>query len=216
MRVRARGRHRARRTRLADHRARAHAARARSCASTTAARSARSRAIATVAFAAATSTGGIVGKRRGRVGDSPIPGAGTWADDRVAISATGDGEAILRVALGKTIACAIAAGSTLDRAVRDALAELAAITGGSAGVIAIDRATHATLQLSPVMPVAWRSPTTIRFRARSARTCDSVAHRLAIQPLRPALVSQESRGIPHSWWSPTPAYRLLRAASTTT
>jgi beta-aspartyl-peptidase (threonine type) len=49
-------------------------------------------------FAAATSTGGTAGKRPGRVGDSPVPGAGTWADTRCAISATGDGEAILRTA----------------------------------------------------------------------------------------------------------------------
>lgn len=55
-------------------------------------------------YAAATSTGGIVGKRSGRVGDSPIPGAGTWADARCALSATGDGEAILRVALTRSIA----------------------------------------------------------------------------------------------------------------
>lgn len=55
-------------------------------------------------YAAATSTGGIVGKRPGRVGDSPIPGAGTWADARCALSATGDGEAILRVALTRSIA----------------------------------------------------------------------------------------------------------------
>jgi beta-aspartyl-peptidase (threonine type) len=55
-------------------------------------------------FAAATSTGGIVGKRPGRIGDSPIAGAGTWADARCALSATGDGEAILRVALTRSIA----------------------------------------------------------------------------------------------------------------
>jgi beta-aspartyl-peptidase (threonine type) len=55
-------------------------------------------------FAAATSTGGIVGKRAGRVGDSPVPGAGTWADRSCAVSATGDGEAILRVALARVIA----------------------------------------------------------------------------------------------------------------
>ena len=48
-------------------------------------------------LAAATSTGGTMGKRRGRVGDSPLIGAGTWADDdTVAVSCTGDGEAIIR------------------------------------------------------------------------------------------------------------------------
>jgi beta-aspartyl-peptidase (threonine type) len=103
-------------------------------------------------FAAATSTGGIVGKRSGRVGDSPIPGAGTWADARCAISATGDGEAILRVALSRSIAARISDG--LDAAVREALRELAAITGGSAGVIAVDARGVVGVQLSPAMPVA--------------------------------------------------------------
>ena len=107
-------------------------------------------------FAAATSTGGITGKRAGRVGDSPIPGAGTWADARVAISATGDGEAILRTALARTIAARVElANESIDRATRAALAELAARTGGSAGAIVLDRTTFVTLQLSPTMPVAW-------------------------------------------------------------
>jgi beta-aspartyl-peptidase (threonine type) len=105
-------------------------------------------------FAAATSTGGIVGKRAGRVGDSPIPGAGTWADARCAISATGDGEAILRTALSRSIAARVAAGTPLDAAVRESLAELAALTGGSAGAIAIDARGVVGLQLSPAMPIA--------------------------------------------------------------
>jgi beta-aspartyl-peptidase (threonine type) len=105
-------------------------------------------------FAAATSTGGIVGKRSGRVGDSPVPGAGTWADPACAISATGDGEAILRVALARSIAARVAAGMPLDAAVRDGLRELARITGGSAGVIAVDTTGVVGLQLSPTMPIA--------------------------------------------------------------
>jgi len=106
-------------------------------------------------FAAATSTGGIAGKRAGRVGDSPIPGAGTWADVRAAVSATGDGEAILRVALARGVAARIAAGQPAPAATRDALAELARITGGSAGAIALDATGFAAVQLSPTMPVAW-------------------------------------------------------------
>ncbi|HSN28142.1 MAG TPA: isoaspartyl peptidase/L-asparaginase [Kofleriaceae bacterium] len=105
-------------------------------------------------FAAATSTGGITGKRRGRVGDSPIPGAGTWADAHCAVSATGDGEAILRVALARSIAMRIEGGLPCDAAVRDSLRELAARTGGSAGVICLDRHGVCALQLSPTMPVA--------------------------------------------------------------
>jgi beta-aspartyl-peptidase (threonine type) len=106
-------------------------------------------------FAAATSTGGIVGKRSGRVGDSPIPGAGTWADARCAISATGDGEAILRVALSRTIAMRAASGATLRDAISESLRELHTITGGSAGVIAIDDHGVAALQLSATMPIAF-------------------------------------------------------------
>ena len=54
--------------------------------------------------AAATSTGGSSGKHPGRVGDSPLVAAGTWADDATAaISCTGDGEAIIRIALAHEI-----------------------------------------------------------------------------------------------------------------
>ncbi len=105
-------------------------------------------------FAAATSTGGIVGKRAGRVGDSPIPGAGTWADAHAAISATGDGEAILRVALARGVAARVAAGQPLRAAAIDALRELARITRGSAGLVAVDRAGVVGVQLSATMPVA--------------------------------------------------------------
>jgi beta-aspartyl-peptidase (threonine type) len=105
-------------------------------------------------FAAATSTGGIVGKRSGRVGDSPIPGAGTWADRACAVSATGDGEAILRVALARGIAARIAAGRTLGDAAAEALAELRAITDASAGTIGVTRDAVIGVQLSPAMPVA--------------------------------------------------------------
>ena len=50
-------------------------------------------------LAAGTSTGGVFGKRPGRVGDSPIPGAGMWADDHVAVSCTGQGEMFIRAAV---------------------------------------------------------------------------------------------------------------------
>jgi beta-aspartyl-peptidase (threonine type) len=106
-------------------------------------------------FAAATSTGGITGKRSGRVGDSPIPGAGTWADRTCAVSATGDGEAILRVALARGIASRVAAGQTLDAALADALAELRDVTSANAGAIAVTGAGVIGAQLSPAMPIAW-------------------------------------------------------------
>lgn len=106
-------------------------------------------------FAAATSTGGMVGKRRGRVGDSPIVGAGTWADGACAVSATGDGEAILRVALAHDLAVRIVAGRPLADAAAEALRSLHQITRGSAGLIAVDATGRVTLRLSPTMPVAW-------------------------------------------------------------
>ncbi len=105
-------------------------------------------------LAAATSTGGIAGKRAGRIGDSPIAGAGTWADRSAAISATGDGEAVLRVALARGIAARVADGVALRPAVTDALGDLQRTTGGSAGVIAVSRDAIVGLQLSSTMPIA--------------------------------------------------------------
>jgi len=105
-------------------------------------------------FAAATSTGGISGKRAGRVGDSPIAGAGTWADSASGVSATGDGEAIVRVALSRSISFRVAAGVPLRDAIADSLRELERIAGGSAGVIAIDASGALGLQLSETMPIA--------------------------------------------------------------
>jgi len=106
-------------------------------------------------LAAATSTGGTMRKRSGRVGDSPIPGAGTWADREIAVSCTGDGEAILRVALARTISAYAATGMTAREATAAALAELRRLTGGTAGVIVLDHSEHAFVTLSATMPVAW-------------------------------------------------------------
>jgi beta-aspartyl-peptidase (threonine type) len=106
-------------------------------------------------LAAATSTGGTVRKRSGRIGDSPIPGAGTWADREIAVSCTGDGEAILRIALARTIAAFAASGMTAREASTAALAELRRLTGGTAGVIVVDHREHAFVTLSATMPVAW-------------------------------------------------------------
>ena len=89
-------------------------------------------------LAAATSTGGTLWKRAGRVGDTPLPGCGTWADDRVgAASATGDGEAIIRVTLCRALCDRLAAGVEPDLAAAELLAELAARGRGQGGVIAI-------------------------------------------------------------------------------
>lgn len=58
-------------------------------------------------LAAATSTGGLTGKRWGRIGDSPLPGAGTWADTAVAVSATGSGEDFIRAAAAHEISARV-------------------------------------------------------------------------------------------------------------
>ena len=89
------------------------------------------------ALAGGTSTGGTLGKMPGRVGDSPIPGAGVWADETVAVSGTGYGEMFIRAAVGAQIAHRMRfGGENLTQAARAALAEVAAL-GGDGGLIAL-------------------------------------------------------------------------------
>ncbi len=112
--------------------------------------------------AAATSTGGIVGKRRGRVGDSPIVGAGTYAEDGAgAISATGDGEAVLRYVLAYRIGAALREGARAEDAARSHIAGLLKELGGRGGVIVVDRAGRVGLA---------RSTRTMSFAYVSDRT----------------------------------------------
>jgi isoaspartyl peptidase/L-asparaginase-like protein (Ntn-hydrolase superfamily) len=92
-------------------------------------------------LAAATSTGGTFMKLEGRVGDTPMIGAGTWADDNVAISCTGTGEHIIRAGGAISIAYHMRAGATLDAAVDEMLAEVKRL-GGDAGVIAVTKNTE--------------------------------------------------------------------------
>ncbi len=87
-------------------------------------------------LAAATSTGGVLGQAPGRVGDVPIPGAGTWADARVAVSCTGRGEAFLRTAAARSLAFSVERGDDPSRAVEERLAEVRA-AGGEGGLIAL-------------------------------------------------------------------------------
>ncbi|HSA90927.1 MAG TPA: isoaspartyl peptidase/L-asparaginase [Burkholderiales bacterium] len=91
-------------------------------------------------LAAATSTGGYTGKLPGRVGDSPLVGAGTYADNRAcAVSGTGLGEAFIRAAVAYD-ACARMryGGATLAAAAAAALKAVAAL-GADGGLIAVDR-----------------------------------------------------------------------------
>ena len=89
-------------------------------------------------LAAGTSTGGTFGKLEGRVGDTPLIGPGTWADDDIAISCTGTGEHIIRAGGAVSIACAYKSGAPLDTAINAMLDEVKRL-GGDAGIIAVTR-----------------------------------------------------------------------------
>ncbi|RZJ97937.1 MAG: isoaspartyl peptidase/L-asparaginase [Brevundimonas sp.] len=89
-------------------------------------------------LAAATSTAGVFGKMPGRVGDTPIPAAGTWADGNVAASGTGQGEYFIRVAATAQTAWRVAAGQSLSVAARAVIDEIGGM-GGDGGLIALDR-----------------------------------------------------------------------------
>lgn len=90
-------------------------------------------------LAAATSTGGVMGKRSGRVGDSAVIGAGTYADSAIgACSATGDGEDIIRATLARTAVELLRDGKDPTQAARTALARLTRQTRGEAGLILLD------------------------------------------------------------------------------
>ena len=85
-------------------------------------------------LAAATSTGGMTNKRYGRVGDSAVIGAGTWADARCAVSSTGHGEIFLRVAAARDVAARVEyAGNDLESAAAATVARLAALGGDDVG-----------------------------------------------------------------------------------
>ena len=92
-------------------------------------------------LAAATSTGGMQGKLPGRVGDSPILGAGTYADDRgCAISGTGVGEYFIRLSLAHSIGALCEAGSAPQTAADQLIhRDLPALPGGEGGVIVMGR-----------------------------------------------------------------------------
>jgi beta-aspartyl-peptidase (threonine type) len=112
---------------------------------------------ATGLLAAATSTGGLQGQRPGRVGDSPLIGAGTWADRHVAVSCTGQGETFIRAGAARLVAALVEHGATLDQAAQAAMAVVAEC-GGSGGLIAVDaRGNFATPMSAAAMPRGvWR------------------------------------------------------------
>jgi len=89
-------------------------------------------------LAAATSTAGVFGKMPGRVGDTPIPAAGTWADEHAAVSCTGQGEYFIRVAAAARTAFGVAAGQSVNEASQAVIDRIGAL-GGDGGLIALDR-----------------------------------------------------------------------------
>lgn len=97
-------------------------------------------------LAAATSTGGMTNKRYSRIGDTPLIGAGTWADERCAISCTGHGEYFIRAVVGYDVACLMEyRGLSLAEACRVVVHDKLAPVGGEGGLIAVDAAGNLAL-----------------------------------------------------------------------
>jgi beta-aspartyl-peptidase (threonine type) len=109
-------------------------------------------------LAAATSTGGMQGKMPGRVGDSPLIGAGTYASDRsCAVSGTGVGEYFIRLTLAREVCTLVEEGKTPQQAADEMIhTQLPALKGGEGGVIV----------LAPSGDPVWSSNTLGMFRAR--------------------------------------------------
>ncbi len=111
-------------------------------------------------LAAATSTGGVRGQHPGRVGDTPIVGAGTWADDRTcAVSATGDGDVFLRTSFSHDVHARVRyTGAGLVAACAAALDEVASL-GGRGGCVAVDREGNVAMPFNTtVMFRGWCAP----------------------------------------------------------
>lgn len=98
-------------------------------------------------LAAATSTGGMTNKRFGRVGDAPIIGAGTYADNNTcAISGTGWGEFFIRLVMAKSISDRIEyAKQTLDAAAKEMIMKKLPALGGDGGLIGVDKNGNITM-----------------------------------------------------------------------
>lgn len=108
-------------------------------------------------LAAATSTGGIRGKLPGRIGDSPVIGAGTYADNgSCAVSCTGHGEDFMRTALAAYLAFLVESGLTAHEAAIRAVTRLVERVDGDGGLIVVDRAGNiASAQSSGYLIHGW-------------------------------------------------------------
>jgi beta-aspartyl-peptidase (threonine type) len=90
-------------------------------------------------LAAASSTGGILNKYPGRVGDTPLVGCGFYADDNAAISCTGHGEDFMRLMVAKRAADFVARGASARDAAEATIALISAKAQGTGGLIIVDR-----------------------------------------------------------------------------
>ncbi len=102
-------------------------------------------------IAAGTSTGGMTGKRWGRVGDSPIIGAGTWADRRCGISGTGWGEFYIRFNAARDICARVEyLGEPLSRAADHVILDVIPGAGGNGGAVGLDADGHIVMPFNTV------------------------------------------------------------------
>ncbi|MFW9838761.1 MAG: isoaspartyl peptidase/L-asparaginase, partial [Candidatus Thorarchaeota archaeon] len=106
-------------------------------------------------IASGASTSGWPGKLPGRVGDSPIIGAGVYANDIAGVSCTGKGEQILRITMGRMAVFHVEQGRTVQQAAEAMMSELRQKTSGEAGLIIADKLGNVALQYdTPHLPVA--------------------------------------------------------------
>jgi beta-aspartyl-peptidase (threonine type) len=106
-------------------------------------------------LAAATSTGGLMNKHPGRVGDSPLIGCGYYADEYAAVSCTGIGEDFVRLLIARRAAEYVAQGYTAQRAADEAMNLLATLTSGTGALIVVDaQGRVASAKVSQHMPYA--------------------------------------------------------------
>jgi beta-aspartyl-peptidase (threonine type) len=115
-------------------------------------------------LAAATSTGGTTNKHAGRVGDSPVIGAGTYANNATcAVSATGDGEYFIRATVGHDVSALMEyRGMSLKEAAQTVLDKVAKL-GGTGGMIAIDRQGNIALPFNTSGMYRGYADTTSKF-----------------------------------------------------
>ena len=111
-------------------------------------------------IAAGTSTGGMTNKRYGRVGDSPIIGAGTYADERCGVSGTGWGEFYIRAVVAQDICARVAyRGDSLAKAAEDVVNGVVPKLGGDGGAIALDKDGNIVMPFNtPGMYRGWINP----------------------------------------------------------